>query len=109
MSTSSPSAAIEEKLRARFEPEHLEVVDESCGCGARFLIVVVSAQFEGVGLLDRQRAVHECIAEEMKAIHAVQLKTWTPAQFAKKGGTARDSAAPSSSCHASPSAAQASS
>ena len=38
----------------------------------------------GMGLLDRQRAVNTCLAEEMKIIHALQMKTWTPSQFEQK-------------------------
>ena len=38
----------------------------------------------GVPLIDRQRAVNECLAEEMPSIHALTMKTWTPTQFTKK-------------------------
>ena len=40
--------------------------------------------FEGMGLLDRQRMVNGALREEMASIHALQMKTWTPAQFEKK-------------------------
>ena len=30
------------------EPHHLEIIDESGGCGAKFKIIVVSNSFEGV-------------------------------------------------------------
>ena len=48
------------------------------GCGSKFFVVVVSATFEGVGLLDRQRTVNDALKEEMKSIHALQMKTKQP-------------------------------
>jgi stress-induced morphogen len=76
--------AIVRKLQASFAPTHLEVDDVSNGCGARFDIIVVSDTFDGVALLDRHKQVNAVIADELKAIHAVTLKTWTPAQFSQK-------------------------
>jgi stress-induced morphogen len=38
----------------------------------------------GQSLLERQRRVNECLKEEMTRIHALQMKTWTPAQYAQK-------------------------
>ena len=78
------SEVVQKKLEAEFSPTFLSVVDESDGCGSKFNVVVVSAKFEGVGLLQRQRAVNTCLAEEMKVIHALSMKTWTPAQYEKK-------------------------
>ena len=43
-----------------------------------------SSLVSGVGLLDRQRKVNEVLDEEMKVIHALTMKTWTPKQFEKK-------------------------
>jgi len=68
-------------------PEHVEVVDTSDGCGSKFEAIVVSAAFDGMGLLDRQRAVNDVIAEPMKAIHAFSMKTWTPKQYEAKQQT----------------------
>ena len=44
----------------------------------------ISLPSTGMKLLARQRAVNEALAEEMPAIHAFTMKTWTPEQFAKK-------------------------
>ena len=44
----------------------------------------MSAAFEGVGLLERQRTVNDALKAEMDSIHALQMKTWTPAQYEKK-------------------------
>ena len=54
----------------------------SDGCGAKFECVIVSEKFEGVQLLERHRMVNNLLP--MDEIHALQMKTWTPAQHAKK-------------------------
>ncbi|RLN55054.1 hypothetical protein BBJ28_00004332 [Nothophytophthora sp. Chile5] len=38
----------------------------------------------GQSLLERQRRVNDCLKEEMTRIHALQMKTWTPAQYEQK-------------------------
>lgn len=82
--SSAGVSTVEDKLRAAFSPSHLEVSDVSGGCGSSFRVVLVSEAFEGVPLLDRQRQVHSALEAEIKAIHALELKTWTPSQFEKK-------------------------
>jgi stress-induced morphogen len=49
-----------------------------------FEIIVVSKLFEGIALLERHRLVNEKIAEELKGIHALSMKTWTPKQWESK-------------------------
>lgn len=44
-------------------------------------LIVVSPRFEGVPLLKRHRMVNEIVKEEMDKIHALTMKTWTPAQY----------------------------
>jgi len=44
-------------------------------------VIVVSDKFEGMGLLDRQRAVHAALEEEMKTIHAITMKCKTLKQW----------------------------
>ena len=81
-------AHLEAQLRAGIgEIEHLSVVDDSDGCGSKFKIIIVSSAFEGVKLLQRHRLVNGSegvLAEEMKYIHAMNIKAWTPKQYAKK-------------------------
>lgn len=77
---------IEEKLRSSQELgdiTHLEVVDMSDGCGAKFQTVIVSSKFEGLPLLQRHRLVNKVLEEELKIIHAFQMKTLTPEQWEK--------------------------
>ena len=55
----------------------------SSGCGAKFECRGVSAKFEGMPLLERQRAVNDIIKEEMEKIHAFSMKCWTPEKWEK--------------------------
>lgn len=54
------------------------IQDESGGEESKFMIDIVSEQFEGLPLLKRHRAVYGLIADEMKIVHAVTLATNTP-------------------------------
>lgn len=59
-----------------------EVVDTSGGCGASFVVEIVSEQFEGKRLLERHRMVNAALEEEMKQIHALSIKkAVTPEQW----------------------------
>ncbi|XP_041348858.1 protein BOLA2-like [Gigantopelta aegis] len=78
---SSMQEKIESKLKQALDTTHLEVVDASDGCGAKFQVLVVSPQFEGKPLLQRHRLVNSTLEEEMKSIHAFQMKTLTPQQW----------------------------
>lgn len=71
---------IQQNLKTNF----LKVEDQSDGCGAKFQVVVISSEFEGVPLLERHRKVNDAVKEHMPNIHALSLKTWTPAQWEKK-------------------------
>ncbi|PPR22475.1 MAG: DNA-binding transcriptional regulator BolA [Alphaproteobacteria bacterium MarineAlpha10_Bin2] len=85
--------AIENKLSKELTPARLEIEDDSARhhghAGARpegeshFNVTVVSAKFEGMSRIERQRLVYRLLAEEMKTdIHALALTTLTPAEDA---------------------------
>jgi len=85
--------AIETKLSERLKPLRLDIEDDSAShhghAGARpqgeshFNVTVVSAEFEGMSRIERQRLVYRLLAEEMKTdIHALALTTKTPAEVA---------------------------
>ena len=95
---SNPSdrrARIEAELRERLAAVHVEVVDEShlhaghVGArdgGGHFRAVVVSMQFEGKALVQRQRLVYDALESAMGSeIHALSMKTMTPAEWTAKG------------------------
>eukprot|EP00286_Rhodomonas_abbreviata_P028828 CAMPEP_0181311480 /NCGR_PEP_ID=MMETSP1101-20121128/13159_1 /TAXON_ID=46948 /ORGANISM="Rhodomonas abbreviata, Strain Caron Lab Isolate" /LENGTH=89 /DNA_ID=CAMNT_0023418213 /DNA_START=15 /DNA_END=284 /DNA_ORIENTATION=- len=73
--------SISSKLKETLKATHVEVKDLSDGCGAKLDIIVVSDEFEGKPLLERQRSVHEAIKEEMKVVHAITMKTKTVKQW----------------------------
>jgi BolA protein len=90
----SVAATIESKLTAALQPTRVKVVDESelhkghaghrPGGESHFRVEIVSAAFEGQPRVTRQRRVYEILADEIKAgVHALALKTLTPAEDAK--------------------------
>lgn len=73
---------LSDKIKKELSAEHVDVEDLSnCGCGMKFDAVIVSPQFEGKPILQRQRLVNQTLAEEMKHIHAFTMRTFTPTQW----------------------------
>ena len=91
-------ARIEETLRRELEADPVVVVDESHlhaghagarGGAGHFRAVIVSARFEGKGPVERQRLVYAALAAEMdREIHALSMRTLTPAQWRQEAGSA---------------------
>ena len=75
---------LRDKLLTSLQADHVQVTDESDGCGGKFSAVIVSSQFEGKALLARHRLVNSALEEELKTIHAFSQKTFTPEQWRKK-------------------------
>lgn len=75
---------LHEKLTKELQATFVQASDLSDGCGQKFSVIIVSPVFEGKSLLERQRAVNTCLAEEMSQIHALQMKTWTISQYEQK-------------------------
>ena len=90
---SARRARIESELREQLSAIHVEVIDESHlhvghpGAregGGHFRATVVSARFEGMNPVERQRIVYEVLEDAMGVeIHAISMKTLTPAQWTK--------------------------
>ena len=81
-------------------PVHLELINESYkhnvpeGSESHWNVVVVSAAFEGQRQVKRQRSVYAALKAEMAGgIHALTMKTLTPAEWQAAGG-AVDNASP---------------
>jgi len=74
-------------LQDRLSAEKVIVADLSSGCGSKFHVLVVSKKFDSVKLLDRHRMVNEALTEELKTIHALQIKAWTPTEYPTKKDT----------------------
>jgi BolA protein len=93
------SDSIRLKLTAAFAPQSLEVVDEShrhAGhAGAtrddgsqgetHFHVRLVSAAFDGVSRVERQRRVYAALADELKGpVHALSVSALTPSEMQKQ-------------------------
>ena len=92
----SMKQTIESKLGEALTPAHLVVKDESHmhnvpdGAESHFNVFVVADAFEGKRLVARHQAVYAVLKEELAGrIHALALKTITPAEWAAQGGVQR--------------------
>ena len=54
------------------------------GDGRHFEAVIVSAAFEGKGMLQQHQLVYRAIGDKMEDIHALSMKTFTPEQWASQ-------------------------
>lgn len=81
-------------LNDHLDPIHLVIEDEShMHSGPRsethFKVLIVSAKFEGLSRVDRQRLVHSAAAEELKSgLHALTQRALTPSEWDSMGATA---------------------
>jgi len=61
--------------------EHLEVE----GDGRHFFATIVSAEFDGASRVQRHQRVYRALGDRMREqIHALSMKTLTPAEFARE-------------------------
>lgn len=83
--------AIRTKLSAAFSPARLEIEDDSArhhghagatpGGESHFNVVIEATIFEGMGRVQRQRAVYGALAEELAGpVHALSLKALAPGE-----------------------------
>ena len=66
--------------------EHLQVE----GDGRHWYATLVSAEFEGKRLIQRHQRVYATLGEKIKTdeVHALSMKTYTPAEWQAQGGAA---------------------
>lgn len=65
--------------------EHLDVE----GDGRHFFATIVSAEFEGLSRIRRHQRVYAALGERMREeIHALSMKTLTPAEWRAQPATA---------------------
>jgi BolA protein len=87
--TMSVADRMHDKLTAAFSPLRLEIIDDSARhaghSGARpggethFNVEIVADAFVGKSRLDRQRAIHAILEEELAGpVHALSVKAATP-------------------------------
>ncbi|KAL1718242.1 bola-like protein [Schizophyllum commune] len=72
---------LEAAIRNAIPVAHLEIEDQSSGCGESYAIILVSPAFEGKNTLARHRMVNEMLKNEIAQMHAFSQKTFTPAQY----------------------------
>ncbi len=83
---SEPTAAEVQQFIAQGLPcSHLAVE----GDGRHFFATIVSAEFEGASRIARHQRVYRALGDRMREqIHALSMKTLTPADWASQGGSA---------------------
>ncbi|RDB19629.1 putative bolA-like protein C8C9.11 [Hypsizygus marmoreus] len=72
---------LEAAIRNAFPVDHLEITDQSSGCGESYSIVLVSEAFEGLSTLKKHRLINELLKAEIAQMHAFSQKTFTPIQY----------------------------
>jgi BolA protein len=82
--------SLKEKVQTALSPLHLEIVNESSSHHrnpdgeTHFKMLIVSSQFEGKSLVERQRSVQALFNEERAGgLHALTMKTLTPQEWEK--------------------------
>jgi stress-induced morphogen len=78
---------VEARLKSAFPDAEIEVEDLT-GTKDHYQARVVSTAFEGRTPVEQHQLVYGALKEEMKGpIHALALKTYSPADWAKKAGS----------------------
>ena len=87
---------IDQVLKEKLEASHVDIIDDShkhrghkaAGGGGHYSVIVVSSKFENVNLIDQRRLVYSALDDQIngspKVIHALQIKTLTPDQWAEQ-------------------------
>ena len=77
-----PTAAeVREFIAAGIACEHVEVE----GDGRHFFATIVSPEFEGPAAIARHQRVYQALGDRMREqIHALSMKTLTPAEWAQQ-------------------------
>ena len=72
---------VESLIRQGMPDAHVEVRDTTGG-GDHFDALIVSAVFEGKGLVERHQTVYKALGDAMRVrVHALSLRTLTPVQY----------------------------
>jgi len=81
---STTSEQIRQYIQNGLACQHVVVEGDD---GQHFQAVVVSAAFEGQRLVQRHQLVYQALGDRMRAeIHALSMKTLTPAEWSATGG-----------------------
>jgi acid stress-induced BolA-like protein IbaG/YrbA len=78
------AAQVQQMIEQGLPGARVEVIDTTGG-GDHFEALVVSDKFEGKGLVERHQLVYAALGDAMRAaVHALALKTLTPAQYGNR-------------------------
>lgn len=72
---------LDEAIRVALPVSHLDIEDQSKGCGDSYAIVIVSEAFNGKSTLARHRMVNDLLKDQIAQMHAFSQKTYTPKQY----------------------------
>lgn len=77
---------VEEMIKTAIPDAQIQVQDLTGG-GDHYQVIVVSSQFEGKGLVQQHQLVYGSLRQAVssEAIHALALKTYTPAAWQVTG------------------------
>ncbi len=85
----SVEQGIRKKLEAAFQPEILDIVNESQrhhspkGSESHFKVLMVSAVFQGLSRIQRQQKVNDLLKEEFAGpVHALTMRLHSPGEWA---------------------------
>lgn len=90
------SDQIKATLLQTFQPEHIDVIDDSArhhghreakpGGGTHFRVVMVSEVFKNRSLVQRHQAVYRALDAFLKeGVHALQLELWSREEWHGRG------------------------
>lgn len=76
---------IEARIQQALPDADMEVSGEDCS----FTLAIISADFEGLNLMQRQQKILSLFEAELKSgqLHALTIKAWTPEQYAARQQT----------------------
>ena len=81
-----PIADLRSRLEQAFPGDGVQLQSAD---NRHYQCVVVSTRFEGQSMVERHQMVYAALGNAMEeAVHALALKTYTPAQWEKMGGGA---------------------
>ncbi|KAI0710369.1 bola-like protein [Fomitopsis betulina] len=72
---------LEGAIRSAMPIIHLDIIDQSNGCGENYAVFVVSSAFEGKNTLARHRFINDVLKDQIAQMHAFSQKTLTPKQY----------------------------
>ena len=80
-----PIEELRERLEETFQDDQVHLTSPMDD-NNHFQCVIVSEKFEGMTMVERHQMVYRALGEAMdEAVHALALKTYTPAQWGPQG------------------------